>query len=415
MKNNPVFALLAALAGALSPGAAPARLTYSVVIIRHGVRSPTWDAARLNQYSAQPWPNWGVAPGELTPHGRDLMRILGAWYRQWLTGEGLYRGDGCQEAKRVYVWADTDHRTLESGRLFVDALLPGCGTAVHSVAQGHRDPIFKGREDGVAEQAAQAVRERLGPQPAKLIADHAAAFGVLCFILGENNGLAKLMQSPVEVEANARSVALTGPLAAGSSLSEDLLLEYANGMSGAELGWGRLTKENLFQVLELHSVYTDVMRRTPAIARARGSDLLARVLCSLKQAVSGTAVPGALGNPGDALLILAGHDTNLSNLSGMLGVTWHLPGYWPNDTPPGGALVFSLWRDSESGESFVRTRYQAPTLEQIRNGDRLSVTSGPAGEELSIPGCGQRCSWEQFQRTVRDAIDPASTIAGARH
>src|SRR5450755_634837 len=53
----------------------------------------------------------------------------------------------------------------------------------------------------------------------------------------------------------------------------------------------------------------------------------------------GKRVPGALGRPGDALLILVGHDTNLSNLSGMLHLSWHLPGYQPDDTPPGGALI----------------------------------------------------------------------------
>jgi 4-phytase/acid phosphatase len=40
--------------------------------------------------------------------------------------------------------------------------------------------------------------------------------------------------------------------------------------------------------------------------------------------------------------MLCGHDTNLSNLSGMLGLSLKLPGYQPDDTPPGGALVFSL-------------------------------------------------------------------------
>ena len=69
--------------------AGPLELKYVVIVSRHGVRSPTWDRERLNEYSSQPWPDWGVAPGELTPHGRDLIKILGSYYREWLTGAGL--------------------------------------------------------------------------------------------------------------------------------------------------------------------------------------------------------------------------------------------------------------------------------------------------------------------------------------
>jgi 4-phytase/acid phosphatase len=123
-------------------------------------------------------------------------------------------------------------------------------------------------------------------------------------------------------------------------MSENLLLEYTNGFLGADLGWGRLTRDSLLKVLELHAVYADLMRRTAYLARARGSNLLAHVLLSMEQAESGKTVPGALGRPGDALLILSGHDTNLSNLSGMLSLSWRLPSYQPDDTPPGGALVF---------------------------------------------------------------------------
>jgi 4-phytase/acid phosphatase len=80
---------------------------------------------------------------------------------------------------------------------------------------------------------------------------------------------------------------LRGPFTTGSTFSENLLLEYANGMRGDDLGWGRLTRENLERVLEVHTVYADIMRRTPYLARARASNLLAHVLRSLEQAATG--------------------------------------------------------------------------------------------------------------------------------
>ena len=79
------------------------------------------------------------------------------------------------------------------------------------------------------------------------------------------------------VALKGKSVELTGPFATGSTFSENLLLEYTNGMQGASLGWGRLTREKLERVLEIHAVYADLMRRTPYLARARGSNLLAHV------------------------------------------------------------------------------------------------------------------------------------------
>ncbi|MES1254713.1 MAG: histidine-type phosphatase, partial [Acidobacteriota bacterium] len=103
---------------------------------------------------------------------------------------------------------------------------------------------------------------------------------------------------------------------------------------------------------------------------------------------------------------------NLSNLSGMLGLTWHLPGYQADETPPGGALVFSLWRDPAAGTDVVRTEYLAQTLDQMRSADTLTLARPPARQGLAIPGCraaGTRtdCSWDAFEHVVQQAIDPA--------
>jgi 4-phytase/acid phosphatase len=381
-------------------------LKYVVIVSRHGVRSPTWDTARLNAYSAQPWPEWEVPPGDLTPHGRTLIGLMGSYYREWLAGQHLFRPDGCQDARRLYVWADKDQRTLETGRAFAESLLPGCGIEVHSQPGGLSDPLFSGAGTPDPERMLAAVRERLGANPQELTAQHRAALEALQAILrGKSEA-----PSTLSVSLKGKSVDLTGPFATGSTFSENLLLEYTNGLQGNALGWGRLTRENLNRVLEIHAVYADLMRRTPYLARARGSNLLAHVWRSIEQAASGKAIPGALGQPGDALLLLAGHDTNLSNLSGMLGLTWSLPGYQPDDTPPGGALVFSLWRDAASGQYSVKLRYLAQTLDQMRNGDSLSMASPPEGQDVALPGCSATgCPLETARRVIEKAIDPQFT------
>ena len=62
----------------------------------------------------------------------------------------------------------------------------------------------------------------------------------------------------------------------------------------------------------------------------------------MEQAVKGSVIQGSLGEVGDRVLIVVGHDTNISNIAGLLGISWLLDGYPPDDTPPGGALVFEL-------------------------------------------------------------------------
>jgi len=404
--------------GIVAAGAAPPpQLRYLVIISRHGVRSPTWNSERLNQYAAEAWPEWGVPPGNLTPHGRALMKLMGAYYREWLSGERLLSQQGCGDVGRIYVHADTDQRTIETGRALAETLLPGCPVAVHSEPEGSRDALFDPISAGIAkpdwEIAAKAVRERLGDHPEHFLDLHRAAFEALQFVLaGGGSAPKKLIKLPEEISVSitGKSVQLNEQLSVASTLSEDLLLEYTDGMQGKDLGWGRLDADVLFRVLELHAAYDDLTRRTLYLARARGSNLLDHVLRSMEQAATGKAVPGALGRPGAAVLILSGHDTNLSNLSGMLGLSWHLPGYQPDDTPPGGALIFSLWQQPGTRQYFVRTQYLAQTLQQMRSAAPLTMAAPLAKEDVAVAGCELAtgsigCSWETFAKTLQRAID----------
>ena len=115
----------------------------------------------------------------------------------------------------------------------------------------------------------------------------------------------------------------------------------------------------------------DISGRTGYIARAQSSNLLFHILQSMRQAGGAQPVPGALTSPDDRLLILVGHDTNLANIAGALGLNWLIDGR-RDDTPPGGALVFELWRRRDKGEFSVRTFYMAQTLDQMRNATPLS-------------------------------------------
>ena len=361
--------------------------------------------------SAEPWPSFGVPPAYLTPRGRMLMRRMGAYYGAWLSGEGLLDGRTCAHAPQVYIWADTDQRTVETGRALAEGLLPRCSIPVHMFEGSGADPLFDPIEAGVSKPdpalGAKAVRERIGRD---FTARHRGEFQELHQILTGGGAARRTPYASPEdigVTVSGESVEVTGPLRTATTLTENLLLAYANGFEGRELGWGRLNARNLQQVLELHTAYADLMRRTPYLARARGGNLLTRVRQSIAQAVAGKVTADALGTVGDRLLIVSGHDTNLSNISGMLDLSWHLPGYPADDTPPGGAIVFSLWREP-SGQYAVRTQYLAETPDQMRTASD-SAAAAPVVRDVALPACGPLppgalCPWERFERVLRDAV-----------
>ena len=404
-------------AGWVVTGAAPSsQLRYVVIITRHGVRSPTWNSERLAPYAAEPWPDWGVPPGYLTPHGRALMQLMGTYYRDWLTREHLLNPGRCEDAGRIYIHADTDQRTLETGRALAESLLPGCAVPVHSAAEGSHDPLFNPASVVSAqpdwEAAAQAVREAVGSDSKQFAARHRAAFELLEKVLAGASTPKNPIEPPADVTVSAtkHGVELSEPFGLASTLSEDLLLEYTDGMRGRDLGWGRLDEKTLRRILELHAVYSDLTRRTPVLARARGSNLLDHVRQSLEQAESGSATVGAIGPPETRVLIIVGHDTNLSNLAGMLGLSWHLPGYPSEETPPGGALIFSLWQQPDTAQYFVRAQYLAQTLDQMRRATPLSMAAPPAEQDVTVAGCesatvNQGCSWKTFKESLQKAID----------
>lgn len=400
------MALASCSAIALAQGARPEELKFAVVVSRHGVRSPTWTLDRLNQYSAAPWPDWGVAPGELTAHGRALMKIMGAFYREYFSTQKLLDKPDCSTASQVYFRADVSHRTMESAEALAESILPGCKAEIHSMGKGERDPLFEGGEAGAARQdrtlAVAAVAGRLGPKLDALTDAHRPALDLLARVLNGNDHAARsIFEETTTVAAGKNGVSLTGPLALASTLSEDFLLEYTDGMSGAQFGWGRLNESSLLELMTLHATSADLMRRTPYLARARGSNLLSYVLRSLEQAAYDKPVEGAAGSPRTALLVISGHDTNLSNLSGMLNLSWLLPSYPADETPPGGALIFTLWHSPSMGRYFVRLQFVAQTLEQMHDATALSPANPPAIANIFVPGCstaanGYPCSWESF-------------------
>lgn len=405
--------------------AADSELQYVVYLGRHGVRSPTGKSAQYNQYSASAWPEWPVQPGYLTPHGFRLMELLGAYDRTRLAGEGLLSPGGCSDAAKITVYADSDQRTRETGRALARGLMPGCELSVQSLPEGTNDPLFhalgqKALGDktlgGKAappdpgsdlERAKAAVAGRIGGDPANLTRAYQMQLESLDRVLatcGTPTAAAPQRTSLFSIPATLSQgsgdhlVDLKGPVNTASTLVENLLLEYTEGMDRTKVGWGCIGRSQLDSLMSLHTAATDFTQRTPEIARAQASGLLEQIGLSMEQAISRRPISGALGKPTDLALFLIGHDTNQENVAGMLNLTWIIDGR-RDDTPPGGALVFEVWFARLTGSYSVRTYFIAQSLDQMRDSTTLTESLAPARAPVFVPGCSREdmsCDLHRF-------------------
>jgi 4-phytase/acid phosphatase len=400
MKGLHAAICLLTLLAAASPGAAQDVLERVVIVQRHGVRPPTKAAAELAKYAEQPWPEWSVPPGELTAHGAAAMAEMGGAICRRYQKAGLLTGSGCPAG--VFVWADSgDQRTRASG----DAVLKGFGCTAPSqhLAPGNSDPVFDGAgsfSDAEAARAKTETEKRLTSVLLLHPGAYAKARASLQAVLTPNGcGEGKTIPCWVGSGDNVvivknGDVRLEGPLAAGSSLSENLLLEYSEGMAAKDVGWGKGAAA-LETVLPLHNLYADVMRRNPLLA-ARRSGPLARQIVDL---IAGrpSSVPGAAPVPPETkLVIFLGHDTNLSNLAGLFGLSWTLAGQ-PDQTAPGTAIAFERWRDAR-GRRSVRVHVLYQTLEDTR---ALRARTEPASETPLVAGCREaQCPLKVFTTLI---------------
>lgn len=427
MRPVVIVTLLGLLCGPLPAVAGDGWSLEKVVVIeRHGVRSPTKSPAELARFASDPWPEWPVAPGILTPHGARALERMGAFLKARYAGRELIPATGCPAPDSVFVWADSgDQRTRESGRALLTGMFPGCGLSAHHRVAGTDDPLFDPwaggycRVDG--EKARQAILARadldnLGP-------DYERAHERLRQVLRPGTtGSATADDRRQQIRSSGDEIRLTGPLASDSSIAENLLLEYSEGFPMSKVGWGRLAAGDLADVMVLHNLYADLARKTPYIASHRGAPLAGQILdaTGLRRGAATAEKPGNISvqpvqvpvPDGARFILFMGHDTNLSNVSGLLGLDWALEGQ-PDHTAPGTALVFEIWRNPASGDRGVRALVFSQTLEQTRAAAVLGDANPPASAELRIPGCASDgdglCRLADFQRIVRDAV-PADCL-----
>lgn len=404
-----IAGLLLAVAG---PSAAAAlKLQAVVLLMRHGVRPPTKAQPLPEGFASDPWPSWPVAPGWLTPHGAQAVTLLGRYDRSAWAGRGLLPTAGC--AASLDVWADVDERTVKSAEAWLEGFAPGCRIAVLH-ADGDSDPLFSPSFD--SGNAVLAINQRMGPGgiQAKAVAQR-ARLDLLGKVLGCCRSPAcppvadtaavsacDLTDLPTEVRPGRQGRAsLEGALDIGSTGSQILMLEYTEGRPMSEVGWGRVTREQIEDLLALHAAQYDILIRPPFVGRSNAGPIAQRMLKAI-------SAPGARR---PAVTVLLGHDTNIASLGSMLDLHWKVKSFPVDDPPPGGALGFERLADSK-GRAFVRVFYRSQTMDQMRNLAPLTARNPPSFQYLKVPGCQPTvegaCPLERFKALVEGAARPAS-------
>jgi len=391
-----LLAFGAEAATAAPKGAGPTLTVERVVLLmRHGVRSPTKDPPLPAGIAADPWPRWQVAPGWLTPHGAQAIRQLGRHDRAVLTEAGVLPASGCPATGSIAVVSDSDQRTIATGDAYLDGLTPGCGQDNSHRAQDEPDPLFSPLDEKVTAidpaEARQAVLAAAGSGGiagaqtaqrdalARIDRIYCGAAKSGCGVTGTPSALAP--------DQPGKRPKLSGALDTGSTAAQILLLQYADGWPLDRIGWGRAKREDVVATGALHAAEFALLARPPYVAARNIAPIAGRMLAALADPTKGAP----------RLTVLVGHDTNVASLGGLLDLHWQVDGFAPDDPPPGGAIGFELTRDA-AGNRYVRALFRAQTLDEMRN---LAPLRRGALVTMPVPACPGPCRLADFEALVK--------------
>jgi len=406
------------------------QLKQVIIFGRHSVRAPVAPNAYLNNFSVQQFPDFGVAAGILTPNGEKLETILGGYYRQWLTQEGILTGNDTADADFVFFRANAIPRTVDTAQHLWAGMLPGAPVNVQYLTPSTaNDPLFNPVGAGVAlldsQMAIASVLGRLGGSPQSLASAYAPEFALTRSVLlgypasqipppptpANVTDVTDFTANPITVTAGTQGAPIAlGGLSTVSNAVDPFTMEDADGLP---TGWSQLSAGGVSQTSRISNLVLDLEFRTPYLSRVQSSNVASHIVRSMVQSATGNAMTGALGTPSTKLVVLIASDVNVCGLAGLFHIDWLLPGYQPDFCGPGGAIVFQLRQSQSTGEYIVRASYVGQTLDQLRNQTPLTLDAGPAIAPVFIPGCSVQnatfdCPLGRFVEIANQLIDPYS-------
>jgi 4-phytase/acid phosphatase len=107
-----------------------------------------------------------------------------------------------------------------------------------------------------------------------------AEFDAILANCGDSDAITQKRDSKLEIPAELsiskgdHPAELRGPIDTASTLAENLLLEYTQGIDASSLGWGSVNSGNIRSLPELHTAASDSAQRTTVIEQLQASNLL---------------------------------------------------------------------------------------------------------------------------------------------
>lgn len=357
----------------------------TVLVMRHCSRStsiqevvPTPELTFRfdNNYSAQPWPEFGVPLETCMPRGADIVEGQGKWMREH---------GGLPYPIRVQV--DEIERDVETALRFVK----GLNIAVNKTSFVlDKTPFTTQQPPFATQQPSSAKCIQSFSKPPGLKASMEAALksqmpdqlmiARLREILGDGVG-GDWTEAPCKVKSSGLDAIPTGACSVAGSWTERLLMEWGGGM---EVGWGRMKPEA--ELPALHHLHTSVFNAWCAndFQAARIGAMMARgVLADLNDGTDGTK-------------IYVGHDTDIAALSTIFGISWDASPWAKKTTLPGSILRFDLNRADAS----VRSTYNYVASFRDTEG---RMTTAPADFGL---GSGNKASFGMVKQRVEKNTVP---------
>jgi 4-phytase/acid phosphatase len=395
-----------------------------IVLMRHGVRTPIESETRSSAYNSQPWPAWPTEPGVLTPHGAKALGLLADYYRSRYPS--LLQSSS-SDHPGIYVEANTSSRTIASAKALLPGLSPQCNVQAHFFTDRF-NPLFSPSDskDVDHQLTRDATLGRMANQPDWFTGAFARPLEEMHRVLTNCDGPTCDRSKPdfrtTRVQngiATVRDPRAESPVTLGADFAENFLLQYTEGMPMSQVGWGRVSRADRNDLMEMNTRYHDFMLRTPYGAQVAASNLAAHIRDTILSAASGKPTPYQIGTTDDHFILLDGHDSNLSWLGGLLRLDWLLPDQTFNATPPGSALVFEIRRHRTTGATTVQVLFISQTLDQIRELHTLTGAEQPSVAPVFVPGCSGpapafACPVEEFARVVDSAIDNRFVVASPK-
>ncbi len=394
------------------------QLRKMVMVGRHGVRSASLSKGE-RRITPHPWHQWSVGAGQLTERGALLEQYMGCYFRAWLTKAGLFSDDDDRHAADCYVYANTMRRTVETASSFLQGFMPQAGVEVvynKDIAFGDMDQVFNNASTYAGSYFLAKVKAEAeyasGPGGFAAVVDsmqHNAA--ILASVLD-------LAGSPACQQGDTCSLTFPEPynylhkdwmprirggridltrLTAGN-----FILQHYDAPSPDEGTFGLgISDDDLIRIGYIKEMWCFLSMGTPSV----GKDAAHHLLVKLEDVLQDDA---------HHFVYLVGHDSNLSSLTGALGVKpYMLPDTPEMKTPLGGKLVLEIWED-EQGEAWVGVRYVYQSLRQVMELMPLSLDCPPASYPLELTGLQPNDDglyrWQDVLSLIRRAIDDYGTL-----